>query len=329
MKVCVFGIGAVGGHVAARMAAAKSAEVSVVARGAQLDAILKNGLTLKSGGDEIHGRPAAATDDPATLPKQDLVIVTLKAHAVPGIAATVEKMLTPNGTALFPLNGVPWWFNHGRRGTPSAPLPLLDPQGELWTRLRERTLGCVIYSPNEVVSPGVVLHIGGNRWVIGEPSGEKTARVEAVVDVFNKSGMPGEVSTDIRGEMFRKLMGNAAGNTISALTRRGHYEMASDPDLRVLSVGIMRETLEVAAALGWDLRKEIDPEKVAGRANPGPASTPSMLQDVLLNRPVEVEAHLGQTQAFAREKRVATPTIDIMLPLLRALDRSLRAARGT
>jgi 2-dehydropantoate 2-reductase len=171
------------------------------------------------------------------------------------------------------------------------------------------------------------VHIGGNRYVIAEPTDQKTERLQKVVDLFSKSGLPADSVSDIREELLRKLMGNAAGNTISALTRRGHYEMASDPDLRGLAVRIMRETLEVAAALGWDLRKEIDPEKVAGRATPGPASTPSMLQDVLLGRPVEVEAHIGQTQAFARELGVPVPTIDVMLPLLRGLDRTLRAAR--
>lgn len=324
MKVCIFGAGAIGGHIAARMAAAKSAELSVVARGAQLDAIRRNGVTLESGDKEYCGKPSVATDDPATLPKQDLVIVTLKAHAIPAVAATIEKLLAADGVVLFPLNGIQWWWNHGRPGNKGA-LPLLDPQGELWSRLRERTLGCVIYSPNEVVSPGVIVHIGGNRWVIGEPSDRKTPRVQAVVDLFREAGLPAEISSDIRGEIFRKLTGNAAGNTISALTRRGHYEMASDPHLRVLSIGIMRETLSVAAALGWDLRGELDPEKIASRASPGPASTPSMLQDVQLGRPLEVECHIGQTQAFGREVNVPTPVIDIVLPLVRALDASIRA----
>ena len=324
MEVCVLGAGAVGGHIAARLANAGHAEVSVIARGAQLDAIRRNGITLRSGKEEIVGKPAVATDDPSSLPKQDLVIVTVKAHALPALAGTIEKLLAPNGVALFPLNGLTWWWNVGKPGAKGA-VPLLDPQGELWTRLREHTLGCVVYSPNEVVSPGVIVHIGGNRYVIGEPSDEKTARTQAVVDLFNKSGLPAEVPVAIRGEIWRKLMNNAPGNSISALTRRGHYEMASDAGLRGVSVAIMRESLEVAAAMGCDLRKEIDPEKNASRATPGPASTPSMLQDVLLNRPVEVESHLGQTQAFAREAGVKTPTIDVVLPLLRALDNSIRA----
>lgn len=328
MKVCVLGAGAIGGHIAARLANAGHAEVSVIARGAQLEAIRKNGVTLKSGKEEIVGKPAAVTDDPASLPKQDVVIVTVKAHALPALASTIETLLKPDGVALFPLNGLTWWWNHGRSGGKGA-LPLLDPESGLWNRLRERTLGCVIYSPNEVVSPGVVVHIGGNRLIIGEPSDEKTPRLQAIVDLFNNSGLPSEIPEDIRGELWRKLMGNAAGNSISALTRCGHYEMASDAGLKEVSVAIMRESLEVAAAMGWDLRKEMDPEKIATRATPGPMSTPSMLQDVLLDRPVEAEAHLGQTQAFGREVGVKTPTIDIVLPLLRGLDASLRSTKQT
>ena len=325
MKVCVFGAGALGGHLAARLAAAGHAEVSVVGRGAQLEAIRKNGILLKSGGEEIRGRPAAATDDPASLPKQDCVLVTLKAHTIPAVAETVERLLAPQGCAVFMLNGLPWWWQHGRKDP--RPLPLLDPQGALWAKLRERTLGCVVFSPNEVVSPGVIVHIGYNRWVIGEPTDEKTPRAQAIVDLFNKSGFTAEIPADLRREVWRKLTGNAPGNSLAALTRLGHYELASDPDIRRLTIGIMSETLAVAAKLGWDLRQEIDPQKQAGRAQAGPASPPSMLQDVWLGRSLEVEAHLGQIQAFAREVGVPVPTIDVVLPLLRGLDRSLSAQK--
>jgi 2-dehydropantoate 2-reductase len=326
MRVCVFGAGAVGGHIATRMSAAGLADVSVVARGAQLDAIRRQGLTLKSGGGEIHGKPKTATDDAATLPQQDVVLVTLKAHALPQLAATLDKLVAPQGTIVFMLNGIPWWWPYGRAGA-QGPLRLLDPDGELWTRLREKALGCVIYSPNELEAPGVVVHHGANRWVIGEPSDQTTGRLRAVVDLFSRSGLPAEISPDLRAEIWRKLMNNASGNTLAALTRLGHHAIASDPDLKRLGIQIMRETLDVAAAVGWDLRGEIDVEKIAGRVTAGPATKPSMLQDVLLGRPLEVEAHLGQTQAFARERKVAVPTIDLVLPLLRGLDRSLRAGQ--
>jgi 2-dehydropantoate 2-reductase len=324
MKVCVFGAGAVGSHLAARISAAKTAEVSVIARGPALEAIRRQGILLKSGSEEIRGKPAAVTDDPSSLPKQDVVIVTLKAHTIPALAGQIEKLLATEGCAVFMLNGLTWWWNQGRPGSQGA-LPLLDPEGALWSKLRDKALGCVVLSPNEIVSPGVVLHKGGNRYLIGEPSDEKTRRVQSVVDLFCKSGLPAEIPSDLRLELWRKLMGNASGNSLAALTRLGHYEISTEPGVKRLGMDIMRETLEVAAALGWDLRKDIDVEQMASRASPGPGPAPSMLQDVLLGRPLEVEAHLGQTQAFAREKGVATPTIDVVLPLLRGLDRSQRA----
>jgi 2-dehydropantoate 2-reductase len=322
MKVCVFGAGAIGGHVAARLCAAGRAEVSVVARGPQLEAIRANGVLLKSGDEEIRGKPAVATDDPGSLSKHDLVIVTLKAHTIPPLASTIERLLAANGVAAFPLNGLTWWWRYGR-GPKQEPLPLLDPRGELWTRLRERTLGCVIYSPNHVVSPGVTVHIGGNRWVFGEPTDEKTPRVQAVVDLFTASGFRAEVSADIRAEVWRKLMSNTWSNPLGALTQLQQSELTSDADLRQIAMAMMREALEVAAATGWDLRREIDVEKQVPRGTAGPGMPPSMLQDVFAGRSLEVEAHLGQTQAFAREYGVAVPMIDIILPLLRGLDRGI------
>ena len=325
MKVCVFGAGAIGGHIAARMCAANAADVSVVARGPQLEAIRTKGVTLKTGQDEIHGKPGAATDDPGSLPRQDVVIVTLKTHSVASVARDVEKLLAPNGVAVFPLNGLTWWWNYPKAGA-AGHLPLLDPDGELWNRLRERALGCVIHSPNEVVSPGVIVHIGVNRWIIGEPSNEKSTRAQAVVDVFNACGLKAELSTNIRAEILTKLVSNAWSNPLGSLTHLVQYELiSSDPELKQMAIRIIRETLDVGAALGHDLRNKINPQEVVSRAKPG-GSPPSMLQDALRSRRLEVEAHLGQTQAFGREHGVPTPTIDVVLPLLRALDRSLGKA---
>jgi 2-dehydropantoate 2-reductase len=327
MKVCIFGAGAIGTHIAARMAGRDAAEVSVVARGAQLDALRRNGAVLKFGGEEFRAKAHAVTDDASALPPQDLVLVTLKAHALPPLARTFERLLAPQGSIVFMLNGIPWWWPYRLAGA-SGPLPLLDPGGELWNRLRERTLGCVIYSPNELEAPGIVAHHGPERWVIGEPSNEATSRLGTIVDLFNDSKLPAERVADLRDEIWRKLVNNASGNTIAALTRLDLYGIGSDPELRRISIALMRETLDVAAALGWDLRAQIDCEKVAGRAAKGRGTRPSMLQDVLLGRPIETEALLGQTQAFAREREVAVPTMDVILPLLRGLDRSLRETRA-
>ena len=324
MKVCIFGAGAVGSHIAARLAGAGRAEVSVVSRGAQLAAIRNQGLLLKSGGKEIRGKPTAATDDPASLPPQDLVLVTLKAHALPALVETFERMLAPHGSIVFLLNGITWWWRHGQPGA-RGPLPLLDPDGKLWEKLREKSLGCVIYSPNELEAPGVVVHIGANRWLIGEPSGETTPRLRAAVDLFNKSGLTAEIPADLRAEVWRKLVRNASSNTLAALTRLSMFEISSDAGLRYIAAQLIRETLAVAAALGWDLGSEIDPDQFAARGEKG-GTRSSMLQDVLLGRPIEVNAIVGQTQAFAREAGVPVPMTDVIVPLLRGLDRSLRSS---
>ncbi len=321
MKVCVFGAGAVGSHVATRLSAAQAAEVSVVARGAHLKAIQSRGLTLRTNGKEISARPALATDDPGSLPPQELVIVTLKATALPAAAETIARLLAPQGCAVFLLNGITWWWPHGLPGN-RGPLPLLDPDGALWGRLRTRALGCMVNSPNELVEPGVVLHSGRCRFTFGEPDNQASGRAELTADVFRRGGMEAVVSTDLRREIWGKLLLNASTNTLSALTRLSPFGLVADPALHAMMKGLMRETLDVAAAQGWDLRAETDIEALSQRGDRRPGPRVSMLQDVLLGRPLEVEALLGQTQAFARESDVAVPTMDIILPLLRGLDRS-------
>lgn len=324
MKICIFGAGAVGSHVAARLAAAGAGEMSVIGRGAHLKAIQEKGITLRStAGEEIRARPAA-TDDPSSLPPQDLLIVALKGTALPGVAATLEKLLRPDGWAVFLLNGIPWWWPQGLPGN-RGPLRLLDPEGALWNRLRERALGCVVNSPNDVVEPGIVVHVGRRRFILGEPDGSNSERVNRTAEVFRRGGMEAVVSADLRREIWNKLLLNASGNTLSALTHLSPADLGADPGQRRIMANIMRETLEVAAVLGWDLRPEVDVDQLSARKDRMPGVRLSMMQDVASRRPMEVDALLGQTQAFAREKGVPIPTIDIILPLLRGLDRSLGA----
>ena len=322
MKVCIFGAGAIGGRVAVHLISAGAAEVALVTRGAQLEAIRARGLTLHTGGKEMKAKPAVATDDPSTLPPQDLVLVTLKAHSVPAAAASIERLLAPQGCAAFLLNGIPWWWNHGLPGK-GGPLPLLDPDGALWKGLRERTLGCVVNGPCEITAPGVIVHTTGNRWTFGEPDGSTSQRLNTVVELFSRSGLIADAA-DLRREIWRKLSGNASGGTIAALTRLSPTDLGAIPELQQISAGILRETLEVAAALGWDLRSELNAGEGAPRAGSRPRFRPSMLQDALGGRPIEVEALIGQTQAFAREAGVPVPFINSIVPLLRGLDLSLR-----
>ncbi len=325
MKVCIFGAGAVGGHIATRLinANAKEDEISIVARGAMLKAIRERGLTLRTNNkEEFHVKPKIATDDPVTLPPQDVVLVTVKAHALSAAAPAIGKLLKPDGVAVFLLNGIPWWFQHGyKKG--AATLPLLDPEGALWREVKpERTLGCVVLSPNDMVEPGVIVHNGAHKLVVGEPDNTTTTRVQAVVDMLKRGNMEAQVSNDLRKDIWQKLCLNASGNTVTAITRNDLAQVGADDGLVTVSVNVMKETLAVAAAQGWDLRAETDCEAAARRGRPGQRT--SMMQDALAGRSMECEALLGQTQAFARELGIPTPTIDVVLPLLRGLDRSFR-----
>lgn len=326
MKICVFGAGAVGSHVAARLSATAADTISVVGRGAHLKAIAARGITLRSNDDpEITGRPHAVTDNPATLPPQDIVLVSLKATALPGAADALAKLLASDGVAVFLNNGLTWWWPYGLPGS-RGPLPLLDPQGRLWQQLASRTLGCVVQSPNEIVEPGVVVHKGRCRFIIGEPDNSLSARLKAVIAALQRGGLENVATTDIRREIWGKLLLNASGNTLSALTRLSPEKLGADPGLQPLMRNLMAETLAVAAALGWDLRQEINVDELSQRKDRKPGVRLSMLQDVLLGRPLEVEALIGQTQAFGREHQVPTPTMDVILPLLRGLQIGLRPA---
>jgi 2-dehydropantoate 2-reductase len=336
MKVCIFGAGTLGGHLAARFISANNADLSLVGRGAQLAAIRNNGISLTTGGRTYGGKAAVATDDPASLPQQDIVFVALKGQMLPAAAAAIGKLVKPDGCAVFLLNGIPWWFNHelpgddkkgtlpentGNKGT----LPLLDPHGALWREVRpERVIGGVAYSPNTLTSPGVIKHAGHNRWIFGEPDNSMSARLKTVVDVVGGTGIEAVASTDIRREIFRKMSANASNNSLGALTRLDTAAIAEDDALAALATGIVSETLAVAARLGCDLSNEINPTEVARRSVGKPGQKPSTVQDAMAGRSLEIDGLIGQTQAFARELGVATPVIDVCYALLRGLDASFR-----
>jgi 2-dehydropantoate 2-reductase len=331
MKVCIYGAGAVGGNIAVNVAAAKAAEVSVVARGPHLAAIRERGLTLRSGGRDTTVR-LPATDDPRTLPKQDLVIVGLKAQSLPAAADALAGLLAPGGCVLFLANGLHWWWRYGlNAGAAEAisargHLPLLDPEGALWNRLGPQcALGGSVWSGNEVIEPGVVVHSYLNDWGLGEPSAKPgdapSPRLQRVVDLFVAAGLKARVAPDIRRELWNKLVRVGSQSAVAALTRLNNQQLGEDADLAELRRRYINEALAVALAQGCDLRGAFSIDEVVGPATP---HRPSMLQDVLARRPIEVEAQVGQLQAFARELGVATPVIDVILPLLRGLDRALR-----
>ena len=319
MRVCVFGAGAVGGYLAARLAHAGRHEVSLITRGAHLDAIRRHGLKLVTPDETFVAAPRAAAD-PAELGAQDLVIVSAKAPALPAIARTIGPLLGPDTPVAFAMNGVFWWYGHGfaPHGRP-LDLRRLDPDGSLHREIGpKRALGMVVYSPNEVVEPGVV-HNGGraNRFALGDPEDPNSARVRAAAEALSGAGFGVEVVGDIRREMWRKLVRNLSAAPICALTGARSREAVEDPATREVSRALIREAIAVAAGHGFD-DLGVDPE---GLTTPGnrPLHKPSMLQDLERGRPMEIDAMLGVVADFAAAAAaggVPTPTLDTVLALL-------------
>lgn len=329
MRICVFGTGAVGGYLAARLLQAGSHEVSVVARGEQLRAITRDGLTLiePDGQQVVHA--AYATDQPHTMPPQDLVFVTLKAHALPAAASAIACLLGSRGSAVFVNNGIPWWWHHHGHANPGESLPLLDPNGALWNTVTpQRAIGCVVYSANEVVRPGVVQHTANNQWWLGEPDGTLSERLLATAHLMREVSLNAEAVPDIRAQVWAKLLRNAPMNGLSALTRLDVGALAREPGLLSLFEALVDEVAAVATAHGVDLSARVAMAKAAPRlggavdGSAAPPVRPSMLQDIELGRAMEVEPILGQLLAFAQTRATRTPVLSMLVPLLRGLNRT-------
>jgi 2-dehydropantoate 2-reductase len=329
-KVCIFGAGAVGGTLAARLAASPSlgdTKISVIARGAHLDAIRAGGLRLTQAGEAtpIVAR-VPATADPAELGPQDLVISTLKGHQIPAAAAAFRPLLKEATRVLIIQNGVPFWYFHGDVAAElrDRRIPDLDPDEALWTALGpERVLGGVVYQPAEVVAPGEVLATGPGRLVIGEPSGAMTEDLEAAAALVEKSGWTVMRSPRIRDEIWRKLLGNAAFNPISALTRATLSEMVEDPRIVAIIKDLMNEAIAVASALGADPGSTAE-ERIAVTRGLGIVRS-SMLQDVLAGRALELTPLVQAVSLLGEIVGRKTPTLDVIYALTRLLDERIRA----
>jgi 2-dehydropantoate 2-reductase len=315
MRITVFGTGAVGGCVAARLALA-GADVSVVARGPTLAAIRDGGLTLRQGDTERTARLRAAADA-AELGPQDAVIVCTKAYSLAAAAPAVAPLLGPE-TAIVPAqNGIPWWYFH-RAGPPfeGEAIAAIDPGGALLRALRpERVVGCVTYVAAAVPRPGVVEQAAAGRFVLGEPDGSASARAAAIGAALRAAGFDIELTDRIRHAVWAKLWGNVALNPVSALTLARVGEMASDPGSRRVLLLMMAEMKAVAGRLGVGLTTELE-ERLAQAARLGGFKT-SMLQDLEAGRPLEIDALVGAVSEFGRRLGVPTPTIDTVEALLR------------
>jgi 2-dehydropantoate 2-reductase len=331
LEVCVFGAGAVGGYLAALLAKAGTHRISVIARGPHLQAIRSDGLQLIDIDGSHRVRFAAAVDSAAQLPPQDIVFVTVKAQSQAAVAESVHALLKPTGHAVFISNGVPWWWSHGLR-MPSEEALLVDPDRRLWNQLGPtRVLGGVIYSANEVTAPGTVVHQANNHWLIGEPTNELTPRLNDTVAMMSEAGLHAEASTDLRQQVWRKLLRNTPFNPLCALTRLCADQFAGEPALVALAQSLIEEVRSVARAKGWELPDMRAADVVAsGGAISGARAVgkPSMLQDALAGRPMELDAVVGQVQHFARQSAVSTPTLDLVHTLLRGLNLGFSRTQG-
>jgi len=316
VKLCVFGAGAIGGLVGAKLAAKGECEVSLVARGPHLAAMRERGLTLKEEGGETTVR-VTATDDPAALGPQDAVFLALKAHSIPGILDSLKPLLGPDTAVVTAQNGVPWWyfFRHGGEHE-GRRIEAVDPGGRIWDAIGpQRAIGCVVHPAAEIEAPGVIRHVEGDRFPLGEPSGEKTERLMALSRVFVAAGLRAPVRPQIRNEIWTKLWGNLSFNPISALTGGTLAEITGDEGTRGVARAMMLEAQAIGVALGVSFGVDVD-RRIAGAAEVGAHKT-SMLQDLELGRPMEIDALVTAVQELGRLTGKPTPTIDVVLALVR------------
>lgn len=314
MKICIFGAGAIGGYMGVKLAQA-GADVSLVARGPHLAAMKDKGLTLIEEGGEPVTVPVTASDNPADLGPQDYVIVTLKAHSVPPVVDKMQPLIGDHTTIVSGVNGVPWWYFH-KIGTDleGTRLESVDPGNAQWDGFGpDRVLGCVVYPAAEVIEPGVIKHIEGNRFSLGEPDGSKSERAVALSQALSSAGLKAPVRPRLRDEIWVKLWGNLSFNPISALTHATLDVLCTDPGTRAVARGMMVEAQEIAEKLGVKFPIDVD-RRIDGGAAVGAHRT-SMLQDLDQGRPMEIDALVGSVQELGRVTGTPTPTIDTVLAL--------------
>lgn len=314
MKIAVYGAGAMGGYIGALLSRA-GVDVSLIARGPHLEAMRAKGLKLLMGGEEIVTRPFC-TDDPAKAGPQDYVLVTLKAHSVPAAVERMRPLFGPDTAVVTGSNGIPWWYFHKLPGPwENARLSSVDPGGRQWDGIGpERAIGTVLWQACEVVEPGVVRHEYGERMPVGEPDGSRSERVIRLSKALIAAGLKAPVRPQIRNEIWMKLWGNLSFNPVSALTHATLEAMARDPGTRGVIARMMREGQSIGEKLGVQFAMGID-ERIKTAEAVGAHKT-SMLQDLELGRPMEIEPLVGVVAELGRLVGVPTPTIDTVYALV-------------
>lgn len=321
MRICIVGAGAIGGWLGAKLIQA-GADVTLIARGAHLAAIIANGLTIEySDGRREVVYPTLATADMSVAGPHDLVIVAVKAQALPALAAPMRVLYRPDTAVVYAQNGIPWWY-FMRHGGPyeGHRIESVDPGGVIAANTEiERVIGCVVYPAAAIERPGVIRHIEGNRFALGEPDGSRSERVIRLSKLLESVGLRAPVKTDIRNEIWLKLWGNLSFNPISALTRATIDRIIADQGTYALTVAMMAEAQQVAEKLG--IRFPISIERRIRMAEEIGAHKTSMLQDIEAKRPTEIDALLGAVVELAELTGTPTPTLRAIYAVTSLLDR--------
>ncbi len=328
MKIAVIGAGAIGGLVGAKLALAGE-DVTFIVRGANLAAIKANGFKLVSAeGEEQMARNVKATDSYDEAGPQDIVILAMKAHQVEAVANDVPKLFGPDTMVVTMQNGIPYWYCHKHGGAlAGTPVRSVDPTGVVSAKIpAERVIGCVVYPASELIAPGVVKHIEGDRFPVGELDGSTSDRVNRVSACFTGAGFKAPVLDNIRAEIWLKLWGNLTFNPISSLSHSTLVDICQYPPSRDLAAAMMREAQTVAHKLGIEFRVTLE-KRIAGAEKVGKHKT-SMLQDVEAGRAPEIDALVGAVVELARLTDTSTPHIDTVYTLVKLLARTMEDQRG-
>ncbi|HAZ47409.1 MAG TPA: oxidoreductase [Cyanobacteria bacterium UBA11369] len=328
MKICIVGAGAIGGYLGAKLAAS-GAEVTLIARGAHLQAIRSQGLKLiMADGSSQVAIPKLATNNLEEAGAQDVVILTVKAQSLPAIAPSLPTLYHPETIVVTAQNGIPWWYFRQHGGEyEGTRIHAVDPDGIVEANIgADRAIGCVIYPAAEIVEPGVIKHIEGDRFTLGEIDGSKSDRIQTLAQVLKQAGFKAPIRNQIRTDIWVKLWGNVAFNPISALTRATLEEICQYHLTRELAREMMSEAQAIAEKLGIDFGITLE-QRINGAEKVGAHKT-SMLQDIEANRPTEVDAIVGAVAELGRLTGIPTPYINAIYASVKLLEMNRTDAEG-
>jgi len=320
VRICIIGAGAIGGMLGARLALAGETVTFVEKNAEHAHAIRTKGLRLEADGDAVVATNLDVTDDLGAPGPQDLVIIAVKAHQIPLLLPDIRKLFGAQTMVMTVQNGVPWWYFY-KHGGPfdGRRIEAVDPDGVIDANIeRDRIVGCIVYPAGEVIAPGVIHVVEGNRFSVGELDGSDSERIVALSEMLVRAGFKSYVLHDIRSEVWLKLWGNLSFNPISALTRATLAAICRDPGTRALAADMMREAQQIAEKLGITFRHTIE-KRIAGAEAVGEHKT-SMLQDVEAGRTLEIEALVGAVVELGRLTETPTPHIESVYACVKALE---------